>query len=67
MAGRAGVLERGILKTFAREARTGERGRIVRGGFWIARGRWAGGSDGRHFGFWGTAAESLISRAPIQT
>jgi hypothetical protein len=35
MAGRAGVWERGILKTFAREARTGERGRIVRGECWI--------------------------------
>lgn len=29
MAGRVGVCERGILKTFAREASTGESGRIV--------------------------------------
>lgn len=35
MAGRAGAWERGILKTFAREARTGERERIMRGECWI--------------------------------
>ena len=49
IAGRANVCEMGILKTFAREARTGERGRMVgvvgffNGGMvgeWLDVGRW---------------------------